>query len=174
LKKQLFPVILNFHSALFLFGFNYICQKLENMKYALLFIVGIILLSCGVKIPYTDEIRDEFSLNNGNLDKVQFYTSATIILERVTSETNERIIIPVNTKCVWQSTDKSGNLIIRFDESSESTLTFKSTSNRGKMYLYLKDFNSNGKYAVVYYNNLKYYCTSSSGNAYLMVVIKKI
>ena len=49
------------------------------MKYALLFIVGIILVSCGVKVPYTNEIKDEFSLDNEKkLRQVQFFTSATL------------------------------------------------------------------------------------------------
>ena len=57
------------------------------MKYTLLFIVGILLASCGTKVPYTNQIRDEFSLDSDKqLRKVQFFTSATIILEKSKSQ----------------------------------------------------------------------------------------
>ena len=85
-------------------------------KYILFLIVGIILASCGTKIPYTNQIRDEFGLENEQMvKKVQFFTSATIIMEKnkqsgnqgtdddgklVSQSNNEqdRVIIPIGTK----------------------------------------------------------------------------
>ena len=41
------------------------------------------LISCGVKVPFTNELRDEFSLDSDEkMRSVQFSTSHTIILDQ--------------------------------------------------------------------------------------------
>ena len=88
------------------------------MKYTLILVIGLIAVSCGMKVPYTNQVREDFSLDtNKQLKKVQFYTSATIILEKSKSSQNQetsgdgalvtssnrnsnRIIIPAQTKCI--------------------------------------------------------------------------
>ena len=55
--------------------------------------LATVLISCGVKVPYTTQIRDEFSLDSDEkMRQVQFYTSHTIILnqEKKLSEFNMR------------------------------------------------------------------------------------
>ena len=183
---------MNFHSALFLVVFNYICQKLENMKYALLFIVGIILVSCGVKVPYSNEIRDEFSLDNEKkLRQVQFFTSATIIFENSTSSGNQgtgddgslvvnsnkesdRIIIPVNTKCVFDGFGPNGELMLRFEVGVGKNISFAVRPNQSSGKYYLVADWTQEKGGKLTYGNETYYANSSSGNAYLMVVLKKL
>ena len=53
------------------------------MKYILFLVVLFIGISCGVKVPFTEDIKKEYSLENPeNMKKVQFYTSYTIVLEK--------------------------------------------------------------------------------------------
>ena len=48
-----------------------------------LFLLLFSLISCGVKVPYTNELRDEFSLDSDEkMRNVQFSTSHTIILDQ--------------------------------------------------------------------------------------------
>ena len=125
------------------------------MKTTLFIFAVILLASCGVKVPYTNEIRDEFALDNEKaVKKVQFYTSATVIFERSKSSGNQgtsesgvlvtnsskeqdRIIIPINTKCIFDSYGEDGELIIRFETGVNKTLTFMMRPNvqNSKFYL---------------------------------------
>ena len=60
------------------------------MKYALFLFVGLFLVSCGTPVPLTDNVRNEFGLDNETaMAKVQFLTSATIILERSKESGNQ-------------------------------------------------------------------------------------
>ena len=88
-----------------------------------LFSMSIVLISCGVKVPYTTQIRDEFTLDSDEkMRQVQFYTSHTIILNQekrddsqnttqngtlVASSSSEResVVIPALTKCVFVIND---------------------------------------------------------------------
>ena len=125
------------------------------MKYTFLVIVGIILTSCGTRVPYTNQIKDEFGLQTEQqMRKVQFFTSATIILEKnkksgnqstdndgalvSASNTNqERIIIPMGTKCVFDSYGDNGELTLRFEIGIGKTISFlmRGGSTSGKYYL---------------------------------------
>jgi len=49
-------------------------------KYIALILLGLVVFSCGVKVPMTDQLKQEYDLNENNMKKVQFYTSQTIIL----------------------------------------------------------------------------------------------
>lgn len=162
------------------------------MKYALFFLLGIVLVSCGTKVPYTNEIRDEFGLDTDKqLRKVQFYTSATIILEKSkesgnqgtsddgalvtnSSKTEDRVIIPINTKCVFDGFGPNGELALRFEVGVGKTISFSVRPNMtsGKYYL-VADWTQE-KGGKLTYGNETYYASSASGNAYLMVVLKKL
>ncbi len=162
------------------------------MKYALLFLLGVVLVSCGTKVPYTNEIRDEFGLDTDKqLRKVQFFTSATIILEKSkesgnqgtsddgalvtnSSKTEDRVIIPINTKCVFDGFGPNGELVLRFEVGVGKTVSFAVRPNMtsGKYYL-VADWTQE-KGGKLTYGNETYYASSASGNAYLMVVLKKL
>lgn len=163
------------------------------MKYVLIALVGIILASCGTRVPYTNEIRDEFGLENEQaLRKVQFITSATIIFEKnkvsggqgtnsdgtlVTSSNKEqdRVIIPAGTKCVFDSYGTTGQLIVRFEVGAGRVITFgiRDNSQSGKFYL-VADWNNGAARGSVSYGNEMYTATASSATAFLQVVRKKL
>lgn len=162
-------------------------------KYFALLIVGLVLSSCGTRIPYTNEIRDEFGLESEKMvKKVQFYTSATIILEKnkesgnqttddggklVTSSSKQqdRIIIPVGTKCVFEGYGPNQELIVRFETGAGKTITFATRpgTTTGKYYL-VADWNNGRNGGTVVYGNETYSATSQSGSAYLQVIRKRL
>lgn len=161
------------------------------MKYALILFVGLFLVSCGTKIPFTSAVRDEFGLDNeAALAKVQFFTSATIIFERNKESGNQgttsggtliqnsnkeqdRIIIPIGTKCVFESLEDE-NVIVRFEPGVGNTISFgmRAGQSSGKYYL-LADWTQKEGGKLTYGNN-DYFATTSSGTAYLQVVRKKL
>ena len=163
-----------------------------KMKYTLLFIVGLILMSCGTRVPYTTSIRDEFGLDSeATVKKVQFFTSATIILERskesgnqgtsdggalVTNSSKEqdRVIIPLGTKCVFDSYDDEGGLVVRFEVGVGKTITFKLREGQTSGKFFLAANWKSGKGGELEYGNETYQATTSSGTAYLQVVLKKL
>ena len=163
------------------------------MKYLIIAIVGLLLVSCGTKVPYTNQVRDEFGLDSEKMiRKVQFITSATIILEKnkvsgsqgtdddgtlVSSSNKEqdRIIIPLGTECVFESYGENQALILRFETGTGKTITFaqRGGSTSGKFYL-VADWNNGQNGGALTYGNEPYMATSSSGVAYLQVVKKKL
>lgn len=160
----------------------------------LIAIAGLFLLlaGCGMKVPYTDQIKEEYNLSEENIRKVQFYTSATIILQRknavenqetteggalVTNENSveNRIIIPVNTRCVYEKFEANGDIHVRFEVGQNKALRFairKGQSN-GRYYLMANSWDAQ-KGGEINYGNLTYYATTDSGSAYLLVMTKKL
>lgn len=159
-------------------------------KYIAILLLGLLVFSCGVKVPMTNQLKQEYDLNENNMKKVQFYSSQTIIL--VKSKTSgsqgavdgklvisknseqERIIIPVNAKCIFDSYDKDGSVIIRFELGAGKTIKFAVREGQasGKFYLDAKWIS--GKGGEMNYGGDTYYATPESGSAYLMVVLKKL
>jgi hypothetical protein len=162
------------------------------MKYLAILVVGLVLASCGKKVAYTNQLRDEFGLENEKaIKKVQFFTSQTIILTRsresgntgtaddgalVTSSNRveDRITIPPQTKGIFEKFESTGEIVVRFEVGVGNTITFglRQQSATGKYYLIAKwDTNKGGELT---YGNQPYTVLSSAGNAYLMVKIKNL
>lgn len=160
------------------------------MKYIILFALGIFLFSCGQKIAYTNQLKEEYNLNEANLKKVQFYTSSRIILTKskvsgnqgtddgalVSSKSSEqqRIIIEPNVKCVFDGFGPNGEMIIRFEVGNGNVLKFatRPQQNTGKFYL-VADWTQDKGGKITYGNDI-YFADPGSGSTYLMVVLKKL
>ncbi|MFT5779458.1 MAG: hypothetical protein ACI837_002417 [Crocinitomicaceae bacterium] len=161
------------------------------MKYVFILFIGVLLTSCGTKIPFTNNVKEEFSLETEqSMAKVQFYTSATIKLERskesgnqgttsdgalVTNSNKEQdvIVIPIGTKCVFERLDEE-NIVVRFEPGLGHTISFgvRQGQASGKYYLLADWTNTTG--GEVEYGKGTYFATTSSGTAYLQVVRKKL
>lgn len=162
------------------------------MRYvAILFLLGL-LASCGVKVPFTQKTRQNFDLDSEkSMGKVQFFTSATIILQRSqesgsqgtssdgsllenSSKNEDRIIIPIGTKCIFERFDENNNIVVRFESGAGNTISFgvRQGQASGKYY-FLADWKS-GKGGKITYGNKEYYANSASGAAYLQVVTKRL
>ena len=152
------------------------------------------LASCGTKVPYNNNVRDEFGLDSeATIKKVQFVTSATIVLEQnkesgnqatdsdgtlVSSSSNEqdRIIIPLGTECVFDGYGENGSIIVRFENGAGKTLTFvqRNTSSATNKFYLSANWNNGQNGGTIKYGREMYLATPSSGTAYLQVMRKKL
>lgn len=153
-------------------------------------LLTLVLASCGTKVAYTDALKEQYDLSPENLMKVQFYTSSPIILEKSstsgnqttgndgalvsnTSKTQDRIIIPPNTKCVFEKIGTNNEIIVRFEIGTGKVLKFatRPTQANGKYYL-VADWKEKG--GTIEYGNETYNVQSGGSSAYLQVVQKKL
>ncbi len=169
-----------------------IFTKKTTMKFALIPVLILLLMSCGTKVPFNNDIRERFDLTTDkDLRKVQFFTSQTIILEKSKSSGNQgttdagalvtnsskeenRVIIPIFTKCVFDGFGPNGELMLRFELGTGKTISFsvKSKEPTAKYYLNAEwTVNQGGK---LQYGNEQFSTMSSSGNAYLLVVTRRL
>jgi hypothetical protein len=162
------------------------------MKFTAFIFLTLLLWSCGTKVPYTNQIKDEFGLDSEKqMRKVQFYTSATIILEKnkatgnqgtsddgslVASSRSEqnRLIFPANTKCLFEGYGPNGEMILRFEPGDSKSLTFAIRPNQTSGKFYLSAEWGQVKGGKLSYGNETYYASSPSANAFLQVVLKKL
>jgi hypothetical protein len=173
---------------------HYICKNKEIMKRLFFALLGLfILASCAVKVPMTKQIQAEYNLSTENLakQKIQFFVSSEIILERSTqkgssttttdgtlvtnsSKISDRIIILPKTKCVLDKVGDKGDFLIRFEVGPGRTLTFMTRPNMdaGKYY-FVAEWQQGKGGKVVYGEKEEYFATAESGNAYLLVKVKK-
>lgn len=161
---------------------------MKNSFAFVILVLLVILTSCSQRVPYTDSLRDQYDLTPLTLKKVQFYTSAQIILHKSTgtgtqrvqdgklvlneTSSQDRIIINPSTKCIFEKDGEAGEIYIRFEQGTGKFLKFAVRKNQtsGRYYL-VADWNKNG---LVNYANTEYTINSASGNAFLMVSIKKL
>ena len=163
------------------------------MKYLFIAIIGLLLVSCGTRVPYTNQVRDEFGLDSEQMvKKVQFLTSATIILEKnkqsggqatddsgvlVSSSSNEQdaVTIPIGTECVFDSFGSNGELVVRFEPGAGKTISFaqRGGSNSGKYY-FVADWKNGQNGGTLKYGNEMFLARPSSGTAFLLVKKKKL
>lgn len=160
------------------------------MKSIVFFSLLLLTVSCGTKIPYTDSLKEEFDLTPENLTKVQFFTSSTIIMEKSnssgnqttgsdgalvsnSSKTQDRIIIPTNTRCVFEKTGEGTEIVVRFEVGTGKVLRFniRAAQNNGKYYL-VADWKDKG--GTIEYGNQTYNVQSGGSSSYLMVKLKKL
>lgn len=160
------------------------------MKNGLTFILlGLILISCGTRVPYTDELKEKFDLGEEKrIKQVQFYTSTEIILNRSYSSDSkgtqdggtlvmnshsrqDRVIIPPSTKCVFEKFGDNGEIYIRFEYGQGKALKFVQRQGSNKYYLEADWKSGKGK---VVYGNRAYEAVNPSSYAYLVVQLKRL
>jgi len=161
-----------------------------NIGYLFLFV--LVLASCGTKVAFTDGIKDEFGLDaETKMRKVQFYISQTITLQRVSQSgtqgtadkgvlvTNknreeDRVIIQAQTPAIFEGYGPNGEMIIRFEVGQGRFLTFNVRRETSSARYYLVANWTMNRGGEINYANEQYTISSSAGNAYLMVLLKKL
>ena len=143
-------------------------------KFLFLIATATLLFSCGVKVPYTTQLRDEFSLDTEEkMRQVQFFTSHTIILDQVkksdaqnttqngtlvssSNSEKETIIVPAGTKCVFESYGTKGEIKVRFELGENKTITFNTkaeNTSSNKRFYFDADWNAQGGPKMTYGEN---------------------
>ena len=139
------------------------------MKIILKFTLLLVILSaCGMKVPYTNMVRDEFGLDTDvKLRKVQFYTSHTIIMDQIIKADNqvttqngtlisssnsekETIIIPAGTKCIFEDFGQNGEMFVRFETGEGKVIKFTAKSDGVKRYYFDADWSASGGAKIKY------------------------
>ena len=138
------------------------------MKYAVIIALVSTLFSCAVQEPYTNKIRDEFSLDSEEkLSKVQFFLSSTIVLdeeiknENSTTTSNgtliyssitkkESVIIQAGTPCVFDSYGTKDELLVRFETGEGKVLSFNTKNESTSRYYFNVDWNQAGGPRIEY------------------------
>ena len=143
-----------------------------------------------MKVPLTKGLKEEYNLTAENMKNVQFYVSSQIVMERSSkngsSGTNEdgtlvsssnkiqdRILILPKTKCVFEKYNGENQVLIRFEIGEGKFITFATRPNMDNGKFYLQAQWDPAKGGKINYGNDAYYATAISGDAYLMVKIKK-
>ena len=165
------------------------------MKKILLFLSTFtFLISCGVRVPYTNDLRDEFSLDTEEkMRNVQFLISQTIVLDQeLRSDTQnttengtliassnskkETVVIPAGTKCIFESFGTKGEIFVRFETGDQKTLIFssKTEGNRNKRYYFEADWSAQGGAKIKYGGNIfKVSLIRGSARSSYIEVVKK-
>ncbi len=131
-----------------------------------------ILISCGMKVPYTDELKNEFNLDSEEkMRNVQFSISQTIILDQEYKSENqnttengtlisssnskkETLIIPAGRKCIFEGFGTDGEIKVRFEEGEEKYLTFKTDGISNRRYNFKADWSAKGGPKINYGGNV--------------------
>jgi hypothetical protein len=189
-----------FHNRLSLLPFSKLLalhKKLDMYKLFVIVFSVVALTSCGVKVPFTPQIKDEFGLDeNEKMRKVQFFTSHTIILDEDTKKDSqnstqngalvsssnskkESIIIPAGTRCVFEDFGPKGEIQVRFELGDQKIISFATKaegSSNAKRYYFEADWQAQGG-AKVKYGGGTYRVDLLRGSprtAHLLVVKKRL
>ncbi len=161
------------------------------MKHLFFLLTIVLFSSCAIKIPYTKELKDEYGIDtDAEMKRLQFFTSGTLILDQVftndkdlktdengvmvqnNSKVKEKIIIPANTKCIFDDFGEKDKILVRFEEGKGKTLTFDLKPNNKRYYL---DINPNepGGPIIKYGKNSYKVDLLRSGGSSVYLLIKK-
>lgn len=154
-------------------------------------IASALLSSCAVKMPLTKALKEEYNLTNQSMKGVQYFVSSEIILQRssskgssgttddgtivsTSSQEQDRIIILPRTKCVLEQTKDNGEVLIRFETGNGKFITFATRPNQAAGKYYFQAAWTQGKGGKINYgDDEEYFAKPSSGEAYLLVKVKK-
>ena len=153
-------------------------------------VAAMALASCTAHLsPYTTRLHQEMNLDPYTMQRVQFYVSKDIVLQRDVGEREtaiengrikmvngrrvEEIIIPAGTPGVMMEMPGEDKLAISFEASSNDALLFGSSSRQaGAFSLMAKDWEH--RIGEVQYGDRMYRTTPESAGAILMVDVRKL
>jgi len=161
------------------------------MKILLPFLVATLLLSsCTLKLsPYTTRLHQETGLHEQGLQRVQFYVSKDIVLQRdmgdsetevvggkirmVNGRRVEEVVILAGTPGVLMNMPDTDRLAVSFEATSNDYLLFGVSENEGGAYaLMAKDWTH--RVGEIQYGGKIYRTTPESAGAILLVDVRKL
>ncbi|MBW6483441.1 MAG: hypothetical protein K0B10_10325 [Vicingaceae bacterium] len=149
------------------------------------------LYACSSSIPFTNDDKVKYNLDEASLKKVQFFVSRDIVLQRgertseaqefdkdgkliiSSSATLDEITIKEGTPGVLVKMVDGNKLAISFDDVDDNKyLVFGDPNNRGRYNLMGAEWN-NGK-GKINYGGKVYYVMPGGAGAYLKYKMKKV
>lgn len=160
------------------------------MRVLLISIIALLSLSsCSKKLHYfTKELQNDFAWDQGDLQKIQFYLSDDIVLQRklkaedsrivdgkirvIDGSKVEEVVFAKGTPGIVVFKPKSDKIAVSFESGEDKYLMFGPNKKRGGKYMLLaKDWTKNA--GAISYNDKTYRTSSESSYASLLVDVKK-
>ncbi len=163
---------------------------MKSFQFTLMVAVLNTMVGCSpVLTPFTQKIYEEYSWDDKDLKRIQFYLSENIVLRRkfnegesniqdgiiktIQGEKIEEIIFRKGTPCIYLFSPKSNRFAISFEFSDPPKyLMFGPNPKYGNRYMLLgKEWDRNS--GTITYNGLNWYTTTESAISCLMVDLQK-
>jgi hypothetical protein len=157
-----------------------------------LFTLGILLIfsSCKSTVPFTNDVKKQYNLDEAKLKKMQFYISSEVTLERgqqssnsqeldaegklvvSSSESFDNVVVDAQTPGVCVKVLPGNKLAISFFESDNQFLVFGDPKNSGRYNLMGAEW-KNG-YGKIKFGGKIYFIQPGGASAYLKFEMKNI
>lgn len=161
-------------------------KKLNIIAIVLLVFIG--LNSCKQQLPYTNEIKTQYGLDDDKLRSLQYHLVGDIVLTKGSSQNNnqldkgeivinesqnlDKVIFRAGTQGLFVKQIDENNIAISFEKSDEFYLVFGATSVKGLYKLKAESWDTSGK-GKLKYNGEEYVSSRASSESYITVRVKK-
>ncbi|NNF02010.1 MAG: hypothetical protein HKN22_04950 [Bacteroidia bacterium] len=164
---------------------------MKTNNYLLLIILLFVVSACSPKIPFTQDVRQTYKLNEEELKSIQFYVSEDIILRKgdkespaklmdegtlkiKKSKTMKEIVIKAGTPCVVDQVVSGEKVTVKFEDGVNKYLVFANISNsRGFYSLQAQTWTQSG-IGRINYGDQYYWVNKNGKNAILLFKMKKL
>jgi hypothetical protein len=148
------------------------------------------IVSCApTRVPFTQQLREQYKLNVEELKSIQFYTSNTLILRRAETESKketsggeltiskdrvlEEIVIKAGTPCVIRDVVDGSRVTVTFEDGGNKYLVFGSLRNRDGYYT-LQALDWDKGRGKVNYGEQLYMTSDGSRDIFLVLKVKSL
>ena len=157
----------------------------------LVVLFAFLAASCRSTVPFTQSLRQQYSLNEAELKSIQFYTSDPIVLRRgeierkevATTRTGtlevksghemEEVIIPAGTPCLVEKVVDGERVAMRFGQGAKEYLVFGSLNQRDGYYT-LQALDWQKGIGQVQYSDNMYTTNRGANQTYLLIKLKSV
>lgn len=166
-------------------------KKLQSLLFVALIATAGLLSSCASYIPFTNEDRVKYNLDEAKLKKLQYYISTDVTLQRgeksnesqeldkdgklvvASSASVDNILITGKTPGVCVKVIDDNKIAVSFDATDDNKyLVFGDPNNRGRYNLMGAEWvNGQGK---INYGDKVFYVMPGGAGAYLKFELKKV
>ena len=160
------------------------------MKRLRLLALLLVFASCAPRVPFTQQIREEYKLTEDELKSIQFYVSHNIVLKRgekmdkqkatedgalkiKSGQSVEGIVIKAGTRGVVEKVVDGNRLAISFEVGDNTYLVFGEGKSMNGYYTLQATEWKDGRGTINYGDQL-YMSNAGSGSIYLLFKLKKL
>jgi hypothetical protein len=160
-------------------------------KINIIIVIAILLIgasSCKQQIPYTNEVKMQYGLDDENLKSLQYHLVGDIVLTKGSSVNNnqldkgeilvnesqnlDKVIFRAGTQGLFVKEIDDSKIAISFEKSDDFYLVFGATSVKGLYKFQASSWDNSGR-GKLKYNGEDYVSSRASADAYITVKVKK-
>jgi hypothetical protein len=148
------------------------------------------LVSCAPKVPFTQQIRDQYKLSPEEMRSIQFYLSDPVILRRAEESVSEKktdegklviesgrsfdqLTFKANTPGIADGIVDANTLKVSFEDGAEKYMVFSSTQSRSGNY-YLKGIIADNGRMKINYAGQSWIANKGSEQSLLLFKMKSV